>query len=352
MDLFPNDAPEVLREFLVYMFNTRGASQNTVNEYYLDLRTFFRYLKRMHGLVPNDLEFDDIPIDDVGIDLLQTVKLSHLYDYLFFIGTQRPKHHKSPATALGDDAPARARKVASLRSFFKFITVKRAYLTENPAAELESPKLKKDLPKYLTLEDCHELLEAVQGKFKERDYCILMLFLNCGLRVSELVALDLGDIQDYHIRVTGKGNKVRILYLNPACQEAIANYLPHRLLPKEPADRNALFVSRELNRINVQTVKWLVKKYLTGAGLSAKQLSTHKLRHTAATLMYQNGVDIRTVQEVLGHENVNTTMIYTHIANPSIKAAAMSNPLSTYQPQAADRDEEETFMDDEEDIDE
>jgi len=148
--------------------------------------------------------------------------------------------------------------------------------------------------------------------------------------------------------VTGKGNKVRILYLNPACQEAISNYLPHRLLPKEPADKNALFVSRELNRINVQTVKWLVKKYLTSAGLSAKQLSTHKLRHTAATLMYQNGVDIRTVQEVLGHENVNTTMIYTHIANPSIKAAVMSNPLSDYQPSSDRQKMEET----EEDTDE
>lgn len=344
-DLIPDDAPRELREFLSYMFNAKGASTGTVREYYLDLRTFYRYLKCVKGLVPQDIAFSDITLDGISTADLAAVTTSDLYDYLLFEGTQRPVHHKSALTEYGIDSAARARKVASLRSFYKYLTVKRGYFDKNPAEDLESPKRQKSLPKYLSKEECLALLETVDGQFRERDYCILILFLNLGLRVSELVGLDLSDIGDESIRILGKGNKERVLFLNDACRFAIDNYLPHRLSPEGAMDGNALFISRQHNRINVQTVKWLVKKYLSEAGLSAKGCSAHKLRHSAATLMLQNGVDVRTLQEVLGHEQLGTTMIYTHITDRSIQDAIRSNPLSQVRPSEPDNSENTAFDD-------
>ncbi len=204
-------------------------------------------------------------------------------------------------------------------------------LETNPMASLESPTIRKTLPVYLTADDSVKLLEAVQGEYAERDYCILTLFLNCGLRVSELVGLNLTDFQRDTVRVTGKGGKERTVYLNEACADAINQYLPHRLRPHD-RDKNALFISRNRNRISVQTVKWLVKKYVGQAGLNTHKYSAHKLRHTAATLMYQNGVDIRTLQTILGHTSVSTTMIYTHIEDSSLREAAQKNPLASVRP--------------------
>ena len=204
-------------------------------------------------------------------------------------------------------------------------------LETNPMASLESPTIRKTLPVYLTADDSVKLLEAVQGEYAERDYCILTLFLNCGLRVSELVGLNLTDFQRDTVRVTGKGGKERTVYLNEACADAINQYLPHRLRPHD-RDKNALFISRNRNRISVQTVKWLVKKYVGQAGLNTHKYSAHKLRHTAATLMYQNGVDIRTLQTILGHTSVSTTMIYTHIEDSSLREAAQKNPLASVHP--------------------
>ena len=199
-------------------------------------------------------------------------------------------------------------------------------------SNLESPTIRKTLPVYLTTDDSLKLLESVQGEYAERDYCILTLFLNCGLRVSELVGLNLTDFQGDTVRVLGKGNKERTVYLNDACKAALERYLPKRITPHD-RDKNALFISRNRNRINVQTVKWLVKKHLEQAGLDTQKYSAHKLRHTAATLMYQNGVDIRTLQSILGHTSVNTTMIYTHIEDSSLREAATKNPLASVKPQ-------------------
>ena len=193
------------------------------------------------------------------------------------------------------------------------------------------PKAQKALPKYLTLRESLQLLESIDGKYKERDYCIITLFLNCGMRVSELVGINLQDISDDRLRVLGKGNKERMIYLNQACLSAIEAYLPHRISPKA-GHKNALFISQFGQRINVQTVKALVKKYLGTAGLTQKHCSVHKLRHTAATLMYQNGVDVRTLKEVLGHENLDTTMIYTHVIDQNLKDAADANPLANLSP--------------------
>ena len=323
-----SDTPFILSNFITYLGAVRNLSSTTIQEYYLDLRTFFRFLLLRRNMVSPDAAFDEIGIQDVTIDLIRSVTLSDLYDFLIFLREDRPKYHKSPTTPYGDSATTLARKIAALRAFFKYLHSREHLIDENPAAELEIPKTKKQLPKYLNLDECIQLLSAVEGPYQERDYCILVIFLNCGLRVSELAGLNLSDVTGSVMRVTGKGNKQRMIPMNEAVRNAIDVYLPHRIEPNSARDQQALFTSRNRNRINVQTVKLIVNKYLERAGLSYKDCSAHKLRHTAATLMYQNGVDIRTLQEFLGHEQVNTTMIYTHIENVAIREAVDSNPLS------------------------
>jgi site-specific recombinase XerD len=229
----------------------------------------------------------------------------------------------------GNNERTRARKATTLRNFYKYLTVQKRLIDDNPLQELDSPKIKKTLPKYLTLDESLKLLSSVDGKYKERDYCILTLFLNCGMRLSELVSLNLSDIRSNNtIVVTGKGNKQRIVYLNDSCNAAIKDYLLVRPVDCVK-DRDALFISRQLKRISPKTVQYLVKKYLSEIGLD--EMSVHKLRHTAATLMYQHGnVDIRILQDILGHENLGTTQIYTHISDEQMKQAALSNPLSSF----------------------
>ncbi len=332
MSQYAADAPRVLRDFLTYISTIQGKSAKTAHEYYLDLRLFFRVLKRNKGLVGKDVQIDQIPIDDVDVDFLSQVTLSDAYDYLEYMSGERPTQQNSALTEYGLSGTSRARKVSAIRAFFRYITDKRHLLENNPMSNLESPTIRKTLPVYLTTDDSLKLLESVQGEYVERDYCILTLFLNCGLRVSELVGLNLTDFQGDTVRVLGKGNKERTVYLNDACKAALERYLPKRITPHD-RDKNALFISRNRNRINVQTVKWLVKKHLEQAGLDTQKYSAHKLRHTAATLMYQNGVDIRTLQSILGHTSVNTTMIYTHIEDSSLREAATKNPLASVKPQ-------------------
>ena len=283
-------APPIIKEFLGYMGTVKGKSPLTVEEYFMDLRTFFRYMKQHRNQVPQDMPFDEISIE----------------------------------------ATTRSRKVSSLRTYFQYLTNKVNKLEHNPITELETPKTKKSLPKYLTLEQSMDLLNAVEGPYQSRDYCIITLFLNCGMRLSELVNINLNDInhKEHVMRITGKGNKERLVYLNDACMDAIKTYLKDR-----PADglidREALFISRERKRISPKTVQAMVNKYLEKIGLGGPGYSVHKLRHTAATLMYQYGeVDIRVLKDILGHENLGTTEIYTHISDEQMKKASKSNPLS------------------------
>lgn len=315
MSNFAN-APTILKDFLSYHETVKAHSPKTVDEYFLDLRTFFRYLKVSRGLVAPDVPWEDIPINDVGLSLVGSVSLSEIYDYLIFLSRERQLNTASLA-----------RKIAAIRSFYRYLTSKAHLLEENPVQELDSPRMKKALPRYLTLEESLALLDAVQGKHKERDYCILMLFLNCGLRISELVSLNVSDIQGDTVRVLGKGNKERILYLNNGCKAALDAYLTVRAmmsLQHEPA----LFVTNRHTRVTRAGIHKMVKKYLLMAGLDASKYSAHKLRHTAATLMLQNGVDVRTLQEVLGHDHLNTTQIYTHISSDDLQIAAKANPLA------------------------
>ncbi len=313
-------APPIIRDFLTYSESIKGKSANSIDEYYLDLQTFFRYIKMMRGLAPKGADFSEISISDVDISLIRSITLSDIYAFLVFCKNDR-----------GNNAATRARKGSTIRIFFKYLTFQVHLLESNPAELLESPKMGKSLPKHLTLDESRRLLAAVDGNNKERDYCILTLLLNCGMRLSELCGLNLSDVgSDNTLRLLGKGNKERIVYLNEACSNAIKAYLPHRPVDGVPSsDKNALFISRNKKRISNKTVQHIVYTYLEKAGLSGKGLSTHKLRHTAATLMYQHGnVDIRVLKDILGHANLGTTQIYTHISNEQVKNALASNPLS------------------------
>lgn len=327
MTNYRTEAPEILRDFLAYHETIKAHSPRTVDEYYLDLRNFFRYLKRVRDPSLQDKELDEISIQDVDLDFVKKVTLTDIYDYMTYLSRDRVRNSNSRDAEYGLNAASRARKIATIRSFYHYLTNKVHLIDQNPVKDIDSPKLKKSLPKYLTLDESVQLLESVDGKNQERDYCILTLFLNCGLRISELVGLNLNDIQDDALRILGKGNKVRIVYLNEACKQALEQYLAVRR-PITGRDKNALFLSTRNERISRSGVHALVKKHLAEAGLDATQYSSHKLRHTAATLMLQNGVDVKAVQEVLGHDHLNTTEIYTHIDNDALRVAAKVNPLS------------------------
>ena len=322
-----SDCPQVLREFLIYHENIMGQSQLTISEYYLDLRMFLRFIKLMRADMPITTDLDSIDIRDIDISFIRDIDTPDIFDFLSYLANDRAVNPESAAPDYGISAAARARKLSSIKSFYKYLTVRTKQLEENPVAELEYPKLRKSLPKYLTLDQSAALLQAVSGRNEKRDYAILMLFLNCGIRRSELVGLNLTDVYEDRIRVVGKGNKERFVYFGSACRKAIDAYLEERK-QIELSDNRALFGSRDKNRISVTAVHRLVKKALLQAGLDSTQFSAHKLRHTAATMMLSGGVDVKTVQEVLGHENLNTTQIYTHIESTELKIAAEANPLS------------------------
>lgn len=313
---YRTDAPPLIRDFLVYHETIQGHSRHTVDEYFLDLRSFFRFLKQDKNLISKSVSIDSIPIDDIDLKFAASVTLTDVYAYMNYLSRDR-----------GLNAASRARKVATIRSFYKYLTNKAKLLEKNPVQDLDSPRKKKTLPKYLDLNESVNLLEAVDGKNASRDYCILTLFLNCGLRISELVGLNKTDVRGEQLRVLGKGNKERVLYLNDACQKALQDWMIDRNT-LTLADQNALFVTlQNRRRISKAAVHKLVKKHLAAAGLDSAQYSSHKLRHTAATLMLQNGVDVRTLQEVLGHDHLNTTQIYTHVDNEDLRTAARANPL-------------------------
>jgi len=320
-DVFP-----LLRDYLLYMETIKGRSPKTVQEYYTDLRTFFRFMILFRSddskTLSDPEKFTDVSITDVSLEFIRTITLSDLYEFLHYIMRDR-----------SNGASTRARKTSALRGFFKYLTVNQRLLEENPALNLETPSTRKSLPKYLTLEQSLSLLESVDeddGANQQRDYCILTLFLNCGMRLAELCGINTSDIRDNTIRLLGKGNKERSIYLNQACLDAIAAYLvvrneqfPH------PKDRNALFLSRNGNRISRRRVQQIVEGFLEKSGLGQMGYSAHKLRHTAATLMYQYGeVDIRVLQDILGHVNLGTTQIYTHVSDQQMEHAADSNPLA------------------------
>ena len=316
-----DDIPEILRDFLEYHSTVKGHSDKTVVAYYTDLKILLRYLKRRRRLVSADVPFNEIDITDVDIDFLKQTRLEELYSYQSF-----SPEYIDTRNALS--AASRCRRTSSVKSFFAYLTTKRHLLSNNVTLELDMPKRKASLPRYLEEEECERLLSACEGPYMYRDYCILMIFMSCGIRISELVSLNLTDVYADHLRVLGKGNKERVVFFAEGCREAIDDYLAVRDNGKiKEEDQNALFISSRNSRITVRGVEMMVDKKLKMAGLDSSRFSPHKLRHTAATLMLKNGVDTRALQEVLGHSNLNTTQIYTHLDNAALHEAAMANPI-------------------------
>lgn len=309
------DVPFYVDDFLSYMEGIKNRSNTTIREYYYDLRDVFRFLKKEKLNLKENLE--EIIITDIDLDFIKEIKLEDFHKYLGFLSTNR---HDKPAT--------RARKVASIKSFFNYMCFKQKVLQINPTVDLETPKLSKRIPKYLTLEESITLLHSIDGKFKERDFAIITIFLNCGLRLSELLNINMNSIRDNKLTVVGKGDKEREIYLNKSCMDAIQKYIVVR--PKDGLkDRDALFISERGTRLSKRMVEMIVKKYIIQAGLDPKKFSPHKLRHTAATLMHKHGgVDIRSLQQILGHESISTTEIYTHIDSEQVKEALDNNPLN------------------------
>ncbi len=312
------DVPEYCRDFLSYLETIQNRSVLTVNEYYYDLRMFLRYLKIYKEGAKE--EFNQIDASDLDIAVLENLSLSDLYSYMSFLSRDK-----------GASAKTRARKVSSIRSFYKYLHSKVKLIAVNPAIDLETPKFKKALPRYLNLEQSIDLLDNVDSRYAQRDYAILTIFLNCALRISELTGINLRDYRDDTIRIFGKGNKERTIYLNDASKTALDEYLKVRPVDGVK-DKDALFLSSRKQRISRKTVHVVVKRQLQQAGIDTTQYSAHKLRHTAATLMYKHGnVDIRALQHILGHESIATTEIYTHIDDEQLRKATQKNPLADYK---------------------
>jgi len=334
-----DEFPPIIREFASYKLAIQGCSQKTVDEYLLDLRTFFRYvIAKQIGIDPDSDEFCEISIANVDVDYIKNISTEQIYDFLLYTGNVRKNMWAS-----------KARKLSAIKGLFKFMTVKRGYLEENPAADIEAPKHKKTLPKFLSLTEAKLLLDTVrndvESKTRLRDLCIITLFLNCGMRLNELVGINLTDLDREltHVRVLGKGSKERIIYLNDACKVVLADYLRnYRLIEKNHnISDKALFLSNREKRISDKMVQAMVYKYLDLSGLGAKHYSVHKLRHTAATLMYQTGnVDIRVLKDILGHEQLSTTQIYTHVSDKNMMNAMSQNPLADVTQTKADKKDE------------
>ena len=305
-----NDLPRLAQDFLKYQVEVLGHAENTAVSYANDLRVLYSYLAQRRGLTLAE-------IDGQGASILEAVTADELDGYVSFSADGSPL-----------SASSRCRRVSSVKSFFKYLTAKRRLLDRNPADGLDSPKKQAALPAYLSEREALRLIDAASGAYRVRDRAILTLFLSCGLRVSELVSLNLSDLGADRVRVLGKGGKERVVFFSEGCADALRNYLEVRDASNVPAeDADALFLSRDNRRISVRGVQKMVDKAIESAGLDSNRLSTHKLRHTAATLMLRNGVDTRVLQEILGHSSLNTTQIYTHVESDSLRAAAMANPI-------------------------
>ena len=315
-----NDVPPDVTDYLRYMETILNRSPRTVNAYYIDLRTFFRFLMQYRGLAPDDAELDEIDISKLDLDFIQSITKSEIYEYLYYLKSER-----------GNEAAARARKLSCVKGFFRFMVSKVNRMQIDPAQDVAVPSVRQALPKYLSLEESIELLKNVQSDFYERDFCIITLFLNCGMRLTELVTINLADFKEDTIRIVGKGNKERLVYLNEACINALRQYCDQRAKLENLKDKKALFVSKRTGRrLSPRRVEQIVGDCLKNAGLDGRGYSPHKLRHTAATLMYRHGdVDMLALKEILGHEDVSTTQIYTHINTEKLRKAVRSSPLSS-----------------------
>ncbi len=337
MPIDRTSCPDFLNDYILYLSMSKSLSPRTVQEYYLDIRLFLQYVRMMKDPQYQQLpetEMQTIPIVDFPVAMLDEIKLQDLYEFLYYVTEARENHDR-----------ARGRKVSALKSLFHYLYVNQQAIHQNPTEYLELPSLQTTLPKYLTLEQSKSLLEHMDTAYPERDYCIIVLFLNCGLRLSELVGLNLSSINlhETKMRVFGKGRKERMVYLNPACMEAMQNWLQVRGTFLHADEEPALFLSKRGSRISKRRVQQIVEDALSRAGLQGQGYSTHKLRHTAATLMYQYGhVDALTLKEILGHKSTSTTEIYTHLSSEMLQDAVNQSPLAEWNTQDGEKSKDES----------
>ena len=318
--------PRFLRDYANYLSGVEGKSEKTICEYLLDLRTFFRFfiMDRDELDLPMD-ELEKISIKELTMDDVARVDTQMIVNFIAYTRNERK-----------NNSSTRNRKLSAIKSFFRHVHNKKHFIDRNPAADIDGIQKSKTLSKYLTIDEAVRLLEAVnsdtESKTRQRDYSIIALFLNTGMRLSELCGLNLEsfDPEITFVKVLGKGSKERIIFLNNAARDAVMSYMRQRLDPRYiRTSEHAFFLSGRQTRISPKTVQWMVNKYLNLAGLGSKGYSVHKLRHTAATLMYQSGkVDIRVLKDILGHEQLNTTQIYTHLVSKNLEEAMDNNPLS------------------------
>ena len=308
------ESPPILRDFLSYHETIKAHSQKTVDEYFLDLRNFFRYLKQSRDPSLRGLPLNEISIMDVDLDFVKKVTLTDIYAYMTYLSRDRVLHQNSDVSDYGLNAASRARKIATIRSFYNYLVNKAHLLDTNPCKDLDSPKIKKSLPKYLTLDESVQLLQSVDGQNRERDYCILTIFLNCGLRISELCGLDLQDIQDDALRVLGKGNKERTVYLTDVAMLHLQTYLNSR------TDNSiALFAGKGTPRLTKGGIETLLKRIGRVAGV--ENVHPHRFRRTLATNLLDRGMNIQDVAMILGHADLKTTQIYCYITQTNVKSA-------------------------------
>ncbi|MCM1507249.1 MAG: tyrosine recombinase XerC [Ruminococcus flavefaciens] len=310
--------PEFLNNYLVHLKVVRMLSERTINEYYLDIRLFLKYIHRNNTDSENTQE--DTDISGMTTDELSEISVSDVYNFIFYVADERSNSQRT-----------RYRKLSSLKSFFKYLTKTEHILEKNPTVDIDMPSPKTALPKFLSLDESMKLLETSSNGDSLRDYCIITLLLNCGMRLSELISINTKDIDfnENRIRIVGKGRKERMIYLNNACISSLKNYLAVRNENPKATNESALFISNQNKRISKRRVQQIVENTVRRAELDGKGITTHKLRHTSATLMYQYGkADILTLKELLGHSSISTTEIYTHLDSEQVRGAVESNPLS------------------------
>ena len=329
---YRTEAPQVIQDFLRFQTKGKDLSDKTIDEYFLDLRTFFRFMKMERAAVEPDIPFDEIDIMDIDLEFLKGIRKVDINSFIDYLRSDRKVYEGTKNEKYGLSASSTQRKIACLKSFFSYYTEIADLLSKDPTTGVIKPKSRKTLPDFLTEEESYKLLQSISGLNEQRDYCIILISLTCGLRVSEIVGINIQDLQmekdNYFLKIRGKGRKERQVYLSEACIQAVKEYLEVREAEYTPdkGEEDALFLSRKHKRMSVDAVQALVKKSMKAAGLH--EYSHHKLRHTAATLMMQNGVDVRTVQEVLGHQSLSTTQIYTHVNSPQLRDATRANPMS------------------------
>lgn len=330
MKSYNNDSnPEFLNNYLVHLKVVKMLSERTISEYYFDIRLFLKYIHKSN--TGQDTVTEDVDIKDMSADELKGISVTDIYNFIFYVADERQ-----------NDKRTRYRKKSSLKSFFRYLMKTERITESDPTADIDMPSPKTALPKFLSLDESMKLLETSNSKDSLRDYCMITLLLNCGMRLSELININIKDIDflENRMKIMGKGNKERMVYLNNACISALKNYLEIRNDNPKAVDEPALFISNQNKRISKRRVQQIVENTVKAAELDGKGITTHKLRHTAATLMYQYGAaDILTLKELLGHSSTSTTEIYTHLDSEQVRSAVEENPLANVDFSRKDKSE-------------